>query len=196
MGYELLGAFITFILLPIVIGCFIVFWRMTNQARDELEGFFRSLAARRDREFCPAEGEWPNRTSASVMWTNGDVRFRLDSVGKEGGAKTRLVVWPRSKLLGTLVVSATSGGGRFENSFSVHARPRGFGARILDDRAKKALLAFRQGDDVRVAYRRGRLVLVWPGRETNEARIDEAERVLVELVRAIDASFVHATKAA
>ena len=189
MGYEILAAFIGFVLFPIVLAGFVAFWRLTNQARSELEDSFRRLADRRGREYIEADGEWPNRTSARVAWTNDGVRFRLDSVGKEGGARTRLVAWPTGKLLGTLIVSAKNGGGRFEHSFNVQARPRDFEQRLLDERVKKELLAFRQGDDVRLAYRRGRLVLTWPGRETNEARIDEAERVLCDLVRAVDDAF-------
>jgi hypothetical protein len=195
MGYEILASFFAFILLPITVGCFIAFWKMTNHARAELEDSFRALADRRGREYVEAEGEWPNRTSASVAWTNEGVRFRLDSVGKEGGARTRLVAWPNAKLLGALIVTAADGAGRFERAFSVVARPRGFDERILDERAKKTMLAFRQGDDVRLAYRRGRLVLTWPGREMNEARIDEAERLVTDLVRSVEAAF-HGARAA
>ena len=40
MGYEILASFFVFILLPIVVGGFIIFWTTTNKARDELEGSF------------------------------------------------------------------------------------------------------------------------------------------------------------
>jgi hypothetical protein len=57
------------------------------------------------------------------------------------------------------------------------------------------LLGFWQRDEVVLTHRRGKLILEWPGRESNDARIDEAERVLRELVRAVDETFLRARPA-
>jgi hypothetical protein len=179
---------------------FVAFWRLTNRERAALEEHWRGYAARRGLEYLEAAGDWPNRSSPAVEWTRGAVRFRLGSLGKEARARTRLVAWPRAKLLGALAIGTSPGGTDgtgdlgiddkfFTDAFRVREQPRGFAARVLDRPARVALLSFRQGDDVSLVYRRGRLVLEWPGREWNDARIDEAERVLADLVRAVEDAF-------
>jgi hypothetical protein len=60
---------------------------------------------------------------------------------------------------------------------------------VLDAGARRALLGFRQHDDVALTYRRGKLILEWPGRESNDARLDEAARVIRELARGVDDAF-------
>jgi hypothetical protein len=206
VGYELLLAFFLMVLLPLVIAGFIASWMMTHEERQTLEQTWEGWALKRSREYVPAYGEWPNRTSPNVRWQGDDFSFSLSARGKEGGARTRLVAWPRGRLLGDFtVVSRTSAAAStrrssidveiedefFASAFVVTAeRPSGIAGRVLDDDARRALLGFWQRDDVRLLYRHGRLTLEWPGRESNQARLDEAERVLCELARRVDVAFL------
>ena len=197
MGYEILVALFLTVLLPIVVLGFIVFWAMTNRERAFIEDSWRSYAGARRHEYVPARGEWPNRTSPSVRWTADELRLELSVVGAEANARTRLVAWPRGKLLGTFTVGPKSRhrgvsgivDSAFESVYGVTDRPNGLAARVLDDRARRALLGFRQHDDVILTYRRGKLILEWPGRESNDARLDEATRVIRELARGVDDAF-------
>ncbi|MBX3200804.1 MAG: hypothetical protein KF850_04645 [Labilithrix sp.] len=197
MGYEILVALFLTVLAPLVILGFVAFWAMTSRERALIEDTWRSYALSRGREYVPARGEWPNRTSPTVRWLDGDVRLQLSVAGVEAGARTRLVAWPRGKLLGTFTVvpkgrqSGTGGihDAAFACAFAVTDKPSGLAARVLDARARRALLAFRQHDDVVLAYRRGKLILEWPGRESNDARLDEAARAMTELARGVDDAF-------
>ena len=198
MGYEILVALFMTVLMPVVVLGFIVFWSMTSRERAVIEDSWRSYAVTRHREYVPARGEWPNRTSPSVRWAAGELRLELSVVGAEANARTRLVAWPRGKLLGSFTAGPRSrnrggtGGitdAAFESAFGVAERPNGLAARVLDDGARRALLGFRQRDDVVLTYRRGKLILEWPGRETNDARLDEAARVIRELARGVEDAF-------
>jgi len=200
MGYEILVALFMTVLLPLVVLGFIAFWAMNSRERAFIEDTWRSYAVSRHREYVPARGEWPNRTSPSVRWAADGLRLELSVVGAEASARTRLVAWPRGKLLGTFTVGPKARHGgmangisdvAFQSAFSVIERPAGLAARVLDDRARRALLGFRQRDDVVLAYRRGKLILEWPGRESNDARLDEGTRVIRELARSVDDAFRH-----
>ena len=181
MGYEILvGLFMT-VLVPLVILGFVAFWAMIGRERTIIEDSWRSYAHARHREYVPARGEWPNRTSPSVRWLDDDVRLQLVVIGAEANARTRIVAWPRGKLLGDFVVqqrhrrnegSAGIRDAAFENVFAVTSRPQTLAARVLDARARRALLGFGQHDDILLTYRRGKLILEWPGRESNDARLD------------------------
>jgi hypothetical protein len=202
MGYDLLGVLLFAVLVPLVILGFVAFWVMTNHERAFIEETWETYAAARDREYVPARGDWPNRTSPSVRWRREDIDFALTVVGAEAQARTRMVAWPRNRLLGTFVVRAGTKGGEenagigdavFSQTFALSERPAGLAKRVLDDAARRALLGFRQRDNVALSYRRGRLILEWPGRESNDARLDEAERVVGELVRGVEAAFLGGT---
>jgi len=197
MGYEILVALFMTVLLPVVLLGFIAFWAMTSRERAVIEDSWRSYAVARHREYVPARGEWPNRTSPTVRWVSDELRLELSVVGAEANARTRLIASPRGKLLGSFTVGPKSrhrgSGGisdsAFESVYGVTERPNGFAARVLDRRARRALLGFRQHDDVILSYRRGKLILEWPGRESNDARLDEATRVIRELARGVDHAF-------
>ena len=206
MGYDLIGGLLFLVLAPLVILGFIAFWKMTNLERAEIERTWEMYAANREREYVPARGEWPNRTSPSIRWRRDDIDFALSLVGLEADARTRVSARPHGRLLGSFEVltsttrSDESGvrfaDAAFSQTFVVSERPAGVAARVLNEGARRALLGFRQGDDVALRYRRGRLILEWPGRESNDARLDEAERVLRELVRGVDTAFLDAARAA
>jgi hypothetical protein len=206
MGYDLLGGLLLAVLVPLVILGFVLFWVLTSRERARIEELWESYAAARAREYVPARGEWPNRTSPSVRWRREDIDFDLTVVGAEARARTRLVARPRSTLLGAFVVRAahatrvtTSGGIAdpvFAQTFVIRERPRGLATRVLGVDARRALLGFRQRDNIALSYRRGRVILEWPGRESNDARLDEAERVVDELVRGVEAAFLGTQRAA
>jgi hypothetical protein len=205
MGYGILFTLFLIVLVPSVVLGFVVFWSLVSRERAFIEDTWRSYALARHLEYVPARGDWPNRSSPSVRWLNGDLRLRLSVVGVEGNARTRLVAWPRDKLLGTFMVrqkrrrSEENGGihdPAFECAFAVSSRPQGLAARVLSERARRALLGFWQRDDVVLTYRRGKLILEWPGRESNDARLDEAARVMGELARGVEDAFSHPAPAA
>lgn len=197
MGYDLIGAVLFAALTPLVVLGFVAFWMMTNRERSDLERAWETWAAARGRELVPARGEWPNRTSPAVRWTADDVSFVLTVVGAEARARTRLVARPRGRLLGSFRVRAgVAGAGEskvgdayFAQAFALRERPAGLAARVLDDESQKALLRFRQRDDISLSYHRGRITLEWPGRESSDARIAEAEHVVAALVRRVDEVF-------
>lgn len=183
MGYDLLAAVLFVVLLPLVLGGFVLFWLLTNRRRDALEERWAEYAATRGLDLVPAEGEWPNRTNPAMTWTVGSTRFRLGVRGRERHVATRLEIRPEGALAGTAVFSPASG------TFRVKERPTGMVDRLLDERARRALLAFPQGDEVVVTYRRGKIVLMWPGGETNDARLDEARRLGEALAGAVEDAF-------
>lgn len=187
MGYDLLAAVGFVLLTPCVVVGFIVFWWMTNNERRVLEDEWRAFAERRGRDYEPAEGEWPNRTSPAVTWESDGVRYRLESRGKEADVLTRLVAWPDVKVLGVVKVKVDAGRIEF-------ARVR-VAQRLLTHEVRRRLLGFSQGQPIAFTFRRGRLLIEWSGREMNDARIDEAERVLAVSVSALRDAFVNAAAA-
>lgn len=183
MGYDLFGGLFFAALTPLVILGFILFWVMTNRERAHVEDNWETYAAKREREYFPARGEWPNRNSPGVRWVVSSVPFELTAVGVESGARTRMTGKPRERLLGSFMV-------HFEGAeLIVKESHPCLAERVLDAGGRRALLGFRQKDDVTLRYRRGRIALEWPGRETNDARLDEASRVIAELVTAVDEAF-------
>lgn len=188
MGYDLLAAIGFVLLTPLVIAGFAAFWFLTHHERTTLERDWRAFAERRDRTYEEAEGEWPNRTSPAVTWTNDGVRYRLESRGREARVWTRLYAWPDVKVLG--VVGVRARGGR------IAVRSIRVARGVLTPELSRRLVAFSQGEEVTFSYRRGRLLVEWPGRESNDARIDEAERVLEAAVSSLRESFVGARAAA
>jgi hypothetical protein len=187
VGYDLLAGIGFVLLTPCVVLGFIVFWWMTDNERRVLEDEWRAFADKRGRDYEPAEGDWPNRTSPAVEWESDGVRFRLESRGKEANVVTRLVAWPDVKVLGVVQVKVDDGRIEF-------ARVR-VAQRLLTHEVRRRLLGFSQGQPIVFSFRRGRLLIEWSGREMNDARIDEAEQVLVVAVRALREAFVAAAAA-
>jgi hypothetical protein len=109
------------------------------------------------------------------------------SRGKEAYVVTRVVAWPDVKVLGVVLVMVDDGRIEF-------ARVR-VAQRLLTREVRRRLLGFSQGQPVAFSFRRGRLLIEWAGRETNDARIDEAEQVLTVAVRALREAFVAAAAA-
>lgn len=188
MGYDLLAAIGFLLLTPLVIAGFVAFWMLTHHERTALEDDWRALAERRDRTYEEAEGEWPNRTSPAVTWTDDGVPYRLECRGREARVWTRLYAWPDAKVLG--VVGARTREGRIAVTSIRVARG------VLTPELSRRLLAFSQRQEVTFSYRRGRLLLEWPGRESNDARIDEAARVLEVALASLREAFAGARAAA
>jgi hypothetical protein len=192
VGYDLLAALFFVALTPVVIVGFIVFWVVNARDHDELATCWRAYAKRRRLVFVEPEGEWPNRSSPALTWTEGTTELRVVALGREARVRTRLIVRPRSALLGALsVVIAEGGTGHLE----VRERPAGFADRLLTEHVRRVLLGFRQRDRITFSYRRGRVVVEWPGGEQNDARLDEARRVGTQIALAIEAEFLGAAMA-
>ena len=190
MGYDLLAAIGFAILTPIVLFGFAAYWFFTHRERALVEDAWRAYAEARGLDFEEASGEWPNRTSPELRWTVGEARCELRTLGKESRAHTRLVIHPGPKLLGTLVAVA-----RNATTLQVRSHPSVLADRLLTEDLRRALLAFGSGGAVSLAYRRGRVVIEWRGREQNDARLDEARRLADLVPAAVEAAF-HAAAAA
>ncbi|MDB4944356.1 MAG: hypothetical protein JWP97_3890 [Labilithrix sp.] len=186
MGYDLLAAVSFILLTPVVIVGFIAYWIVNARDHEELAGVWASYARARGITFEPPGGEWPNRTAPTLRWKIGRAELLLVVVGRESKVHTRLVVRPRSPLLGTLVWAAFGPG---SGEIRQREHPRAFGARLVDERVHRALLSLRQRDRVSLAYRRGRVVVDWPGGERSDARLDAARTLGAELLRAIDEQY-------
>ena len=170
---------------PVVIAGFIVFWIVNARDHEELAAIWRVYARKRGLELVPPEGEWPNRTAPVLLWSDELAELRITTVGKEAAVRTRLVIRPRSTLLGTLALVVAEAGADAE----LRERPAGFRHRIVTDDVRRMLLGFRQRDRVIVRYRRGRIIVEWPGGERNDARLDEARRLGEAMAKAVDREF-------
>lgn len=187
VGYDLIAGIGFALLTPLVVVGFVIFWVVTARDREEHASFFESYARSRGLAFEPAQGEWPNRTSTTITWTNqAGAEMRLSVLGREAKAKTRLTVRPKETLFGELVAAPDP---ETYAKLLLRERPKGLADRVLDARVRRAILGFCQRDRVVVAYRRGRFFLEWPGRELNDARLDAARLVGDELAVAIEDAF-------
>lgn len=174
MGYDLLAGLLFAALAPLVALGFVAYWVVTARDREDHASVLARWASSRGLDYVAPEGEWPNRTSAAVVWSHKGTEMRVSILGRESKAKTRLTVRPRSALLGELVAAPDRDTGATLRSRS---RPAAFAARVLDPQVTRAVLGFCQRDRVVLTYRRGRFQLEWPGREANDARLDAARRV-------------------
>ena len=199
MGYDLLAGIFFALMLPLVLLGFVAFWAMTSHEREALAELRRAYARARGLTFVEPEGEWPNRTNPAVTWERDATTFRLETMGREARVRTRLSIRPPSALLGALSIAPCDGtraraprgldDPTFLGVYRVRERPGGFAARLLTPEVRRALLGFRQGDSVTLGYRRGKIVLEWPGGERNDARLDEARRLGETIARAVDDAF-------
>ncbi len=185
MGYDLLAAVFFIATTPLVLAGFVLFWVVNARDHEELASIWRAFAAKRGLGFIEPENDWPNRTSPIVTCTDGDAELRISARGREADVRTRLTVRPRSALLGRLVIRVDPHGA----DLRVLERPAGFARRIVTDRVRRGLLGFRQREQLTFRYQRGRVIIEWPGGERNDARLDEALRLGVEIARTIDAEF-------
>jgi hypothetical protein len=188
VGYDLLAAVFFVAITPFVLAGFVLFWVVNARDHEELASLWRAFARRRGLELIEPEGDWPNRTSPELRWTDAasGARFRITTSGREARVCTRLVVRPRSALLGTFAMQIGGAGAR---PVIASERPARFSDRIVTAQVMRTLLGFRQHDRVVVTYRRGRVVVEWPGGESSDARLEEAMRLGAEIARTIDEEF-------
>jgi hypothetical protein len=184
MGYDLLAGIGFSILVPFVLLGYAIYWALTHRQRTNVEDAWRDYAASHGLGFEEADGDWPNRTSPAMTWTSGPTRFRLVTLGRESRAHTRLVVEPAEKILGTLVVV-----GDHAPELRVRSKTPGLTERLLDDAVRHAMLAFKQEGAVSLAYRRGKVVIEWRGRETRETRLDEARTLAETVAKAVESGY-------
>lgn len=187
VGYDLLVAITFVVMTPVVVVGFIVFWMVNARDHEELAALWRGYAKQRGLDFVEPEGDWPNRTAPAITWSDELAELRITAIGREARVRTRLVIRPRSTLLGTLTMAFDAAGGA--SDLELRERPAGFAQRIVTDGVRRLLLGFRQRDRVMVRYRRGRITVEWPGGERNDARLDEARRLGEEIARTVDREF-------
>lgn len=171
MGYDLIAVSLGILLTPFVIAGFILFWIVNAGDHANVAKVWEAYARSRKLRFVAPRGDWPNRTAPSVRWETPDAELRLTTVGREAKVHTRLFVRPRAALLGQLTWVCD------EDRISMRERPAGFSKRIIDERVERALHALRQRDRVSLSYRRGKIVVDFPGAELNDARLDAARAV-------------------
>ena len=186
MGYDLLAAISFVLLTPFVLAAFVAFWFVNARDHEEMATSWRAYARARELDFVAPEGDWPNRTAAAITWTNAEASFRFTTVGREAKVRTRLVVRPHATFLGSLQWVCDEGAAARVRATE---RPAGIGQRIVTGRVSRALLALRQRDRVTLSYRRGRVVVEWPGGELNDARLDAARRLGEALAESVDEEF-------
>jgi hypothetical protein len=186
VGYDLLVAITFVVMTPVVIAGFIVFWIVNARDHDEVAALWRGYAKKRGLHFVEPEGEWPNLTAPTVTWSDDLAELRFTSIGREANVHTRLVVRPRSTLLGTMAMVV---GDAAAGAVELRERPAGFAQRIVTEEVRRMLLGFRQRDRVTLRYQRGRITVEWPGGERNDARLDEARRLGEQLARTVDHEF-------
>lgn len=201
MGYDLLAAVFFAMLVPAVLVGFVAYWFATARARVHTERTWEGYAQRHGLTFQPAEGEWPNRTSAVLQWTDdAGTSFRLEALGREARIRTRLTVHPKVALAGSLSVAplhavpeapAPAGldDAAFLATYRVIERPAGFAERVLTAEVRRGLLGFHLGDTVTLGYRRGNAILEWPGGEMNDARLDQARALAAGVADALRDAF-------
>jgi hypothetical protein len=189
VGYDILVAATLVVVTPMVFAGFVLFWIVNARDHEELAALWRGYARKRGLAFVEPEGAWPNRTAPAIAWSNDLAELSITSVGREATVHTRLVIRPRGTLLGTLAMVVDVAGAA---DVGMSERPVGFARRIVSDDVRRMLLGFRQRDRVTVRYRRGRIIVEWPGGERNDARLDEARRLGEALARSVDREF-HAT---
>ena len=190
MGYDLLAGLLFMVLAPLVVLAFVVSWLLTHDRRGKVEEIWERYAASRGLHFVAAEGDWPNRSNPSITWEAGGLSFRLGLRGRESYVATRIEVRPRGTILGTAVLSPSAG-----VEFRTFEKPEGTAERLFDEATRKAVLAFWQGDDVSVTYRRGLVVVAWAGGEANDARLDEARELAERVAASVEDSFERAAAA-
>jgi hypothetical protein len=184
VGYDLFAGIAFWILLPCVLLGYAAYWVMTHRARARVEAAWRAYAEQRGLPFDEASGAWPNRTSPAIRWTAGTTRLSLTVLGRESRAHTRMIVEPEPKLLGTLVAVARGGA-----IVRLRARPESLEASVLAEPVRRALLGFTATGAASLAYRRGRAVVEWRGRETDAARLDEARALGEAVANAVEHAF-------
>jgi hypothetical protein len=186
VGYDLLVAVTFVVMTPVVVMGFILFWVVNARDHEELATLWRGYAKKRGLDFVAPEGEWPNRSAPELTWSDALAELTITAIGKEARVRTRLVIRPRSALLGTLTMAVDSAGaGELEQ----RERPAGFARRIVTADVRRLLLGFRQRDRLVVRYRRGLITVEWPGGERNDARLDEARRLGEAMAAAVDQEF-------
>jgi hypothetical protein len=186
VGYDLLAAVFFVAITPFVVAGFIAFWVVNAADHEALARTWSAYAKRRGLALTPPAGEWPNRSAPAITWSEGQADLTITTVGREATVRTRLTVRPRGSLLGTLAMELPAHG---ITPARMTERPARFGQRILTERVMRMLLGFRQHDRLVVTYRRGRVVVEWPGGEQSDARLDEARRLGSELAHTIEDEF-------
>ena len=181
MGYDLIVAACFVLLTPVVIAGFIVFWIVNAQDHAVVAKAWSAYARSRGLRFVAPAGEWPNRTPPSVRWETSGAELRITTVGKEATVHTRVVVRPRAAPLGQLIWVCD------DDRIAVRERPAGFKERMVSDRVERALHALRQRDKVSLSYRRGKVIVDFPGGELNDARLDAARTLGDEIASTLHA---------
>ncbi len=193
---EIVGIlFMVVVVTPFVGLAFAGFYWSRARDRERLAGVWQSYARGRGLAFGAPSGEWPNRTSPSIRWTEDGIAYRIEARGAETNVSTRVVARPAVAIFGELFVTRPDGEAALREGAAplgsrliVRTHPAGLAARVLTDDVKRALLGFDLGS-LSLVYRRGEVSLGWAGGEENDARLDEATAVVRRVIHALAVAY-------
>lgn len=189
---EIVGIlFMVVVVTPFVGLAFAGFYWSKARDRERVADVWRGYARRRGLAFGGPSGEWPNRTSPIIRWTEDGVAYRLETRGAEANVTTCIVARPAVAVFGELFITRPGGEAALKDGAEplgsrlvVRAHPAALAARVLTDEVKRTLLGFDLGS-LSLIYRRGEVSLGWAGGEENDARLDEASAVVRRIVSAL-----------
>jgi hypothetical protein len=198
-GYDAIVIVLALVSVALGLGIIIGRDRMRRGTEDELATAWRSYARSNKLSFVAAEGEWPSRSTPSIVGSTLAI-----TAHREGESlATRLELKPKEAMLGRLVVTSEDDDdtdlariqpeemetSAIDHELRVYAAPASFAPTVLTKDVAKALSAFRMGTWVRLEYDRGRVSIEWRPGETNPARIDEARRLAARVAKVVNDAF-------
>jgi hypothetical protein len=204
-GYDAIVIVLAVLSVALGLGIIIGRDRLRRGTEDELAQAWRNYARSHKLSFVAAEGEWPSRSTPSIVGATISI-----TAHREGESlATRLELKPKETMLGRLVVTSEDDEASdltliepqdmetsaIDLELRVYAAPASFAPRVLTKDVAKALSAFRMGTWVRLEYDRGRVSLEWRPGETNPARIDEARRLAARVAKVVNEGFAKANGA-
>ncbi|MFO0667878.1 MAG: hypothetical protein U0174_28250 [Polyangiaceae bacterium] len=110
------------------------------------------------------EAQLPDAICARLVCTTEKKQARR---GKQNGGAS-----PKAKLASVSIAPM------FDQVFRTETTPAALARRALTTEMQRGLVAFSMGQPLRFAYDKGWLSLKWPGHEHNDARLEEALRLL------------------
>lgn len=193
---EIVGIlFMVVVVTPIVGLAFAGLYWSRARDRERLAGVWQSYARARGLAFGAPTGDWPNRTPPIIRWSEDGVAYRIEARGAEAKVTTCVIARPAVAAFGELLVTRPDGEAALKEGAEplgsrlvVSTHPAGLAGRVLTDPVKRALLGFDLGS-LSLIYRRGEVSLRWEGGEENDARLDEASRVVRRVVDALAVAY-------
>lgn len=127
-------------------------------------------------------GRLPTEEPVRLLALGSDgARFTVMEAQLPGALCARLVCTTEKARTRSKRASTANGvaiGPMFDQVFRTETSPPTLATQALTPELQRRLVAFAMGQPLRFAYDRGWVSIKWPGHEQNEARLDEALRLL------------------